>query len=160
MRPGGEARACRQASGAPTCACGMRTQRCQSPCLAGQRDGRLPSGAALTTRSRAPPPPLTPQRAQRAEADSGSLLEQLESLIQAKRSLASERAELERGAAMLRAERELLCQQLQGAARGAAEPAPAQPRRDPPPRESRARRGECAAGTPAACRCLNAMRRH
>lgn len=52
------------------------------------------------------------RRATRAEIDSGSLLEQLESVMQAKRAIALDRAELGRGLSVLRAERELLCQQL------------------------------------------------
>lgn len=53
--------------------------------------------------------------AERAELDSGSLLGQLESLLSAKRAAAGERAELERRGAALAAERELICEQLNGA---------------------------------------------
>jgi hypothetical protein len=75
---------------------------------------RLRARARLTLTHLPRPPSPHLQRAERAECDSFSLLEQLESLIQAKEALASDRAELGRGIGLLRAERELLCQQLQG----------------------------------------------
>ncbi|KAF6254222.1 hypothetical protein COO60DRAFT_337570 [Scenedesmus sp. NREL 46B-D3] len=52
------------------------------------------------------------QRAQRAEVDSGVLLEELQALIQAKSDVAQQRADLDRANALLMAERELLCEQL------------------------------------------------
>ncbi|KAI8475899.1 MAG: hypothetical protein J3K34DRAFT_17551 [Monoraphidium minutum] len=52
------------------------------------------------------------KRATRAETDSGLLLGQLETLLQAKVAMAHDRAELGRGISILRAERDLLCQQL------------------------------------------------
>eukprot|EP00879_Flechtneria_rotunda_P001376 GHRR01001527.1.p1 GENE.GHRR01001527.1~~GHRR01001527.1.p1 ORF type:complete len:479 (+),score=212.19 GHRR01001527.1:283-1719(+) len=52
------------------------------------------------------------QRAQRAEVDSGLLLEELQALIQAKADVAQQRADLDRANALLMAERDLLCEQL------------------------------------------------
>lgn len=52
------------------------------------------------------------ERAQRAEVDSGLLLEELQALIQAKSDVAQQRADLDRANAMLMAERDLLCEQL------------------------------------------------
>jgi hypothetical protein len=52
----------------------------------------------------------------RAENNSDTLLEQLESLINSKRAIALEHAELSRGVGLLRAERELLLNQLNGEA--------------------------------------------
>lgn len=102
----------------------------QSRNRAALRPPRRPFGPRpalpLAARARArvhphePPTATVPralQRAQRAETDSGSLLAQLESLLQAKQAIASDRAELGRGISLLRAERELLCEQLQGARR-------------------------------------------
>uniref|UniRef100_A0A383VZC0 Uncharacterized protein n=1 Tax=Tetradesmus obliquus TaxID=3088 RepID=A0A383VZC0_TETOB len=61
---------------------------------------------------RAPQDDKLLQRAQRAEVDSGLLLEELQALIQAKSDVAQQRADLDRANALLMAERELLCEQL------------------------------------------------
>lgn len=53
-------------------------------------------------------------QAQRAEVDSRLLLEELQGLMQAKADVAQQRADLDRANALLMAERELLCEQLDG----------------------------------------------
>eukprot|EP00775_Hariotina_reticulata_P002240 gene2240-2552_t len=53
------------------------------------------------------------QRANRAEVDSGCLLGELQALISAKAELHAQRADLDRANALLVAERDLLCEQLE-----------------------------------------------
>lgn len=53
-------------------------------------------------------------RAERAEVDSGSLVDELQQLLAAKAAAAQQRADLERANSLLVAERQLLCEQLQG----------------------------------------------
>lgn len=53
-------------------------------------------------------------QAQRAEVDSRLLLEELQGLMQAKADVAQQRADLDRANTLLMAERELLCEQLDG----------------------------------------------